>query len=131
MTPTLRNRCRIAAALCLAPSIGLASPSGDSAVPIAVEPLARASYAAPPSPGDTIVAVRDTVACDSERGARFTAETGFFAADCRPAVPGERWRVIACRHVDLADGGLWLVEVRAPDERGGAVWIPLPWHDWA
>ena len=69
-----------------------------------------------------------------ERGARFTARSGFLAIDCRQAARGGRWRVLGCRHVDLADGGLWLVEVRAMDgrdEAGVPGWIPLPWHDWA
>ena len=94
----------------------------------------EASYHNPPAPGETIVAARDTVYCDSERGARFTARSGFLAIDCRQAARGGRWRVVACRHVELADGGLWLVEVRAMegrDEAGVPGWIPLPWHDWA
>ena len=97
-------------------------------------PVLEASYRNPPAPGETIVAVRDTVYCDSERGARFTARSGFLAIDCRQAARGGHWRVIGCRHVDLADGGLWLVEVRAVDgrdEAGVPGWIPLPWHDWA
>jgi hypothetical protein len=37
-------------------------------------------------------------------------------------------RIISCQHIEMAEGGMWLLEAATP--RGSRVWIPLPWHDW-
>ncbi len=98
--------------------------AGCSTVP--TDPM----FAAPPVVGSALVTDHNDVRCESRVGARYTAETGFFHADCSPvkATGQVEWRVIGREYEALDEGGFWLL--RSRNAEGEETWLVLPWHDW-
>ena len=84
----------------------------------------------PPVVGSLLATDRHDVRCESRAGARYTAETGFFHADCSALSDTEQveWRVIEREYEELDEGGLWML--RSLHLNGDQTWLVLPWHDW-
>lgn len=87
------------------------------------------SYANPPVVNSVLAPWQRLITCSSIRGARHTAATGFYFPGCQAVLSDGKHRIMACTHIELDEGGMWLLEAATPG--GSRVWIPLPWHDWA
>jgi hypothetical protein len=56
------------------------------------------------------------------------AATGLYFPGCQAVISDGKHRIITCQHIELDEGGMWLLEAATPG--GSRVWIPLPGHDW-
>jgi len=84
----------------------------------------------PPTTGQTLPMGQRFFACDKTNGARYMASTGFMIAGCKQLQPNSTtiYRVNSLERIELPEGEMWQIELIGPE---GALWMPLPWHDWA